>query len=84
MAKLTIEQIAQRAAKKKNKKIAQRYPILGFFTHKPWGFLPIGYKVKDGAIWKGDELIETPDEEDIFRICGMNFIYPEDRSNYGH
>jgi len=27
MAKLTIEQIAQRAAKKKNKKIAQRYPM---------------------------------------------------------
>jgi len=53
-------------------------------TNKPWGFLPIGYKVKDGAIWKGDELIETPDEQDVFRICGMNFIYPEDRSNYGH
>lgn len=49
-------------------------------TNKPWGFLPVGYKVKNGAVWKGDEMIKIDEEDELFRLCGIDWIDPIYRS----
>jgi DNA polymerase/3'-5' exonuclease PolX len=43
------------------------------------GALPSYLHVKDGAIWHRSKKIETPEEEDVFRILGMEYIEPKDR-----
>ena len=47
------------------------------------GLLPSYLRVKDGAIWhigKGvSRMIETPEEADVFKVLGINYIEPEKR-----
>lgn len=51
-----------------------------FVTPKHYGgMLPSNLKVKDGAIWKGNQLIETPEEEDVFNLIGAPWIPPMER-----
>jgi DNA polymerase/3'-5' exonuclease PolX len=40
------------------------------------GLMPSNYKVKDGAIWSSNHVIETPEEEDVFNLIGVPFIEP--------
>jgi DNA polymerase/3'-5' exonuclease PolX len=52
-----------------------------FVTSKQHGgLLPSCYRVKDGAIWKGDVMIPTPEEMDVFTLAGVKYIAPESRS----
>lgn len=44
------------------------------------GLLPSCYRVKDGAIWYGEQMVETPEEQDVFNLLGLNFIEPEKRT----
>ena len=46
------------------------------------GMMPEWAVVKDGAIWQRGtgEMIETPEEEDVFRVLGLDWIPPESRS----
>lgn len=44
------------------------------------GMLPSYLKVKDGAIWHGENRIETPEEKDVFELIGIPFAEPENRS----
>lgn len=46
---------------------------------KHGGLLPSHLKVKDGAIWDGDEVIPTAEEEDVFRVLGLAWIAPHER-----
>jgi DNA polymerase/3'-5' exonuclease PolX len=44
------------------------------------GLMPSQYKVKDGAIWSNNHIIETPEEQDVFNLIGIDFIPPELRT----
>ena len=49
-------------------------------THKPYGLCPTHLKFKDGALWIDDvDIIETPDERDVFSELGWPFIAPSER-----
>lgn len=56
------------------------------FSHKmvtprsQGGFMPSNYRVKDGAIWSHNHIIETPEEIDVFNLYGMSYIEPKARS----
>lgn len=43
------------------------------------GHLPSDLFVTDGLIWRGGEVIPTPEEVDVFRVLGMNYVSPEMR-----
>lgn len=43
------------------------------------GMLPSNLKVKDRAIWKGQQLIETPEEQDVYNLIGQPWIPPYER-----
>ncbi len=43
------------------------------------GLLPSDMSVHDGALWRGDEMIPTPEESDFFQAIGLKWIDPEDR-----
>ena len=43
------------------------------------GALPGYLKVKDGALWHADHVVETPEEEDFFQAIGVEMVRPEER-----
>lgn len=50
-------------------------------TRRPWGYLPSEYHVEDGAVWHEERgVIATPEESDYFRLCGLNWIPPQERN----
>jgi DNA polymerase/3'-5' exonuclease PolX len=52
-----------------------------FVTARQYGgFMPGYLKVKDGAIWSNNHVIETPEELDVFNLAGMPYISPELRT----
>jgi DNA polymerase/3'-5' exonuclease PolX len=51
-----------------------------FVTAKSFGGMLPGYcKMRDGAIWSKDHIIETPDEKDLFDLVGVKFVPPQER-----
>jgi DNA polymerase/3'-5' exonuclease PolX len=34
---------------------------------------------KDGRLWEGENALETPEEEDVFRLLGVNWLEPIER-----
>ena len=38
-----------------------------------------GMRQKDGFVWQGAIKVKTPEEEDMFRLVGMDFVHPCDR-----
>lgn len=48
-------------------------------TKQKGGALPSYLKVRDGALWHGDEVIQTPEEKDFFRAIGVEMVRPEER-----
>jgi DNA polymerase/3'-5' exonuclease PolX len=46
---------------------------------KHGGALPSYMKVHDGGIYEDAELIETPEESDVFKLLQMQYVKPEDR-----
>lgn len=43
------------------------------------GMMPSNLKESGGAIWHGDKLIETPEEEDVYKLIGLPWLAPEMR-----
>ena len=41
------------------------------------GAMPAHLHQKDGALWRGNEMIETPEESDYFRALGLDWVAPE-------
>jgi len=39
----------------------------------------VGYKFDGGYLWQGPRKIHTPEEEDIFRHLGLEWVEPKDR-----
>ena len=46
------------------------------------GFMPDHFKIYDARVWAGAKLLETPEEQDIFRLWGMDYVLPPQRSDY--
>lgn len=55
------------------------------FSHKMMvpkvqgGYKPEGIEIRDARLWRYGVLMETPNEEDVFRFYDMKFIQPMDR-----
>jgi DNA polymerase/3'-5' exonuclease PolX len=45
------------------------------------GGMPEGHRVRDGALWDGERLVETPEEADLFRALGLPWLPPERRTD---
>jgi DNA polymerase/3'-5' exonuclease PolX len=43
------------------------------------GYMPAGYQVKGARVWHLGEKVETPEEEDVFRLWGMDVVEPKER-----
>lgn len=39
-----------------------------------------GYKCEDGYIWRKNELIETPEESDVFQLMETKYLPPSERN----
>ena len=39
----------------------------------------VGLRQREGYLWRGNERLSCPEEEDVFELLGMNFIEPKDR-----
>ena len=51
-------------------------------THRSHGgMLPDALDIKDGRLWDRDRnlLLDTPEEQDLFRAIGMTWVQPRDR-----
>lgn len=46
------------------------------------GFMPEGYQVREARVWAGAKLLETPEEETIFQLWGMDYVLPPQRSDW--
>lgn len=44
------------------------------------GTLPDYLAFREGGIWRGDELLNTPEEADVFHAVGMPYVDPTERS----
>lgn len=44
------------------------------------GWLPTGLRVKDGALWDGERMIETPTEQAFFEAVSVQWLLPELRT----
>ena len=43
------------------------------------GLLPSHLRVKDGAVWHGEEMVPTPEEADFLRLLGLEWVEPWER-----
>lgn len=43
------------------------------------GALPSNLRVKEGAVWCGDDVIPTPEEQDFFAVLGLDWLEPSQR-----
>jgi len=43
------------------------------------GYMPLGYQVSGARVWHLGEMVETPEEEDVFRLWGMDVVEPRER-----
>lgn len=56
------------------------------FSHKmvtersKGGFMPDGYKIKDARVWRGETVLPTPDELNVFMLWGMDWVEPDLRT----
>lgn len=44
------------------------------------GILPHDLRFHEGGLWRGDELLDTPEELDVFAACGLSWLPPSRRS----
>jgi len=45
------------------------------------GWKPDWFEVKDARGWQDGEAVQTPEEEDIFKLWGMVYVVPQDRTD---
>lgn len=43
------------------------------------GFMPGNMRIQNGRVLRSGELLDTPEEEDLFRVYEMEYIQPKDR-----
>ena len=45
------------------------------------GYMPMGMREWEGALWDGTRLVETPEETDFFTALGVAWLPPEQRTD---
>ena len=45
------------------------------------GYMPMGMRESEGALWDGARLVETPEETDFFAALGVAWLPPERRTD---
>jgi len=49
-------------------------------TKRSWGgYKPDAFEIAEARVWRNGQLMETPEEEDVFDLWGMEWIAPEAR-----
>lgn len=48
-------------------------------TPKPYGMMPLGMRVKEGALYDREQFVETPTELSFFEAIGLPYSVPEER-----
>lgn len=43
------------------------------------GYMPAGYQVRGARVWHLARKVETPEEEDVFKLWGMDYVDPKER-----
>jgi DNA polymerase/3'-5' exonuclease PolX len=43
------------------------------------GYMPSNLKVSGGRVWIGNQVMVTPEEKDVFKLWGMEFVEPKNR-----
>lgn len=46
------------------------------------GFMPDHYRVEDARVKAGATLLDTPEEEDVFRLWGFDYVLPPQRTEW--
>lgn len=46
------------------------------------GFMPDHFRIYDARVWAGAKVLETPEEEDVFRLWGMDYVLPPQRADW--
>lgn len=46
------------------------------------GFMPDCYQVREARVWAGARLLETPEEQDVFDLWGMDYVLPPQRTDW--
>lgn len=49
-------------------------------TPEPHGALPRGYRIQAGRVWRGDAVLSTPQEGDVFDALGLPWLTPAART----
>ena len=44
------------------------------------GWCPSNFRFQDGRLWEGQDLLDTPEEEDVFLALGRKFVEPSLRN----
>jgi DNA polymerase/3'-5' exonuclease PolX len=47
------------------------------------GFMPDSLRVQGARVWRGSELLNTPDEQALFDLWEMGFVEPQKRASMG-
>ena len=45
------------------------------------GWMPDWFKVEKARVWQDGEVVRTPEEEDIFKLWGMVYVVPQERTD---
>lgn len=45
------------------------------------GWMPDWFKVEKARVWQDGEAVPTPEEEDIFKLWGMVYVVPQERTD---
>ncbi len=48
------------------------------------GGLPSYLRADEGALWRGNQMIETPEERDVFDLLGLPWMEPSERQPLGN
>jgi len=46
------------------------------------GYCPSHMHFKDGWLWSGENKLDTPEERDVFKLLGVEWVEPRNRSFY--
>ena len=46
------------------------------------GFMPDHYRVEDARLKAGATVLDTPEEEDVFRLYGIDYVLPPQRTDW--
>lgn len=49
-------------------------------SRRKGGALPAGWKVADGRLWNETQILDTPEERDVFTALGVDWLDPTERT----